>query len=486
MHALTLNLDPSLSPKYLQIAACLRQAVKTGKITAGESLPSSRQLASQLNTNRHTVMTALQELVAQGWLESAERKGYRVAAKLPVEQSQEIEQPVQDVQNQFRWPVNSQISALPQEPAAHQYQYNFAGGMPDVSLFPFDELRSFMRESMTRPDANDLNYGNHQGGQGFLEQAEIYLRRVRGVKDKSLMVVNGSQEALYLIAQVLLKPGDKVAVESLGYRPAWDAFRTTGAELVGIRQHSHGIDVDHLGALITSQKVKLIYLTPLHQYPTTITLPLHERMAIYNLAAKHNVVIIEDDYDHEFHYDSQPLTPLAADDPCGLVIYLSTFSKILFPGCRIGILAVDPALLPYLLNYRRLMNHKPSFLLQDALGRWMRDGGFERHLRKTTKKYHARRDHMMTTLNSLRQQGLPLDCHLPSGGMALWVDVKKDAKALEVYCRKQNIYLVAEQSFHLNPEQDQDRYLRLGYAGMDEAQLSQGLHAMAEFWKRAD
>ena len=482
MNALTLSLDPKISPLYLRIADAFRQAVKSGNLVVGESLPSSRRLANELNTNRHTVMAALQELVAQGWVESLERKGYRVATTLPIDESHRVSERTAQAPQAFQWSIPPNIAALKPELPAHEHEFNFAGGMPDISLFPFDELKSYIRDTLSRPDTRDLNYGNHQGNRSFIQQAETYLRRVRGVTEKELLVVNGSQEALYLVAQVLLQPGDKVAVEALGYRPAWDAFRTTGAELVGIQQHEKGIDVDHLERLFATEPVKLIYLTPLHQYPTTITLPIHERMAIYRLAAKHNVAIIEDDYDHEFHYDSQPLTPMAADDPHGLVIYLSTFSKILFPGCRIGLMAVDKTLMPYLLNFRRLMNHKPNFLLQDALGRWMKEGGFERHLRKTTRRYHQRRDHLVSLISQLKQRGLPIDCQVPSGGMALWLDIKQGARSLQDYCRKRDIYLVAEQQFHLTPEHNQDRFIRLGYAGMTEERLSLGLASIARFW----
>jgi len=295
------------------------------------------------------------------------------------------------------------------------------------------------------------------------------------------MAVNGSQEALYLIAQVLLKKGDKVAVESLGYRPAWNAFQSAGAELLGIRQHSKGIDVLHLAELIETQNVKLIYLTPLHQYPTTVTLPIDERMKIYKLAAEHNVVIVEDDYDHEFHYNSQPLAPLAADDPQGLVIYLASFSKIMFPGCRVGCIAVDGSLLNTLVNYRMMINHKTSPIMQDAIALWMQDGAFERHLRRMTKLYQQRRDSLVALLNTYKTQGIDLDYLLPAGGMALWLDIKDKASELEAYCLQQNIYIQTESQFHLEQKNNQNRFVRLGFAGMSTGDLTNGLSTIFEF-----
>lgn len=478
MKTLTLLLDEQLKPVFLRIAYGLRHAIQTGKLTANEPLPSARKLAEQLGTNRHTIMAAYQELIAQGWVESIERKGYRVAQSLPIEESNHSLSYHPLVEKAFNWDINTDISESSLDKPAHKYRYNFAGGSPDVSLFPFKDFKSYMNESLSRPNFDDLNYGNNAGNNNFIHQVKTYLRRVRSITDKEIIAVNGSQEAIYLIARLLLKSGDKVAVESLGYQPAWNAFKTTGADLVPIQQHDNGIDIKQLEKVFSTTDIKLLYLTPLHQYPTTVTLPIHERMAIYQLATKYNVAILEDDYDHEFHYDCQPLIPLAAEDPLGLVIYLSTFSKIMFPGGRIGFIAVDKALVPAIMRYRSVMNHKPNVLMQDAIGRWMQDGGFERHLRRMSKRYHQRRDHLIQLLNMYKAQGIALDYDLPAGGMSLWLDIKSHAHELEQVCHENDIYLAAEHHFHLDPTKDENRYVRLGYAGLSSDALTAGLHSL--------
>ncbi|WDE05133.1 PLP-dependent aminotransferase family protein [Thalassomonas viridans] len=475
MKDLLLNLNPDIKPYFLRIAAAIRTAITSGQIRPNENLPSARKLAEQLNSNRHTVMAAYQELIAQGWVSSRQRQGYRVAADLPVQGSRKISGAGHVADKTFRWHINPTPQVPQGSMRALDFSYNFAGGLPDIESFPFREFKSYMSDSLTRPDLFGLSYGNNNGDRQFIEQVTTYLRRVRGITDKEIIAVNGSQEALYLISRLLLKPGDKVAVESLGYRPAWNAFKTAGAELLAIRQHSSGIDIDQLESLFKQHKVRLIYLTPLHQYPTTITLPITERLVIYRLAAQYNVAIIEDDYDHEYHYQSQPLTPMAADDPSGLVIYLSTFSKIMFPGARIGFIAVDKSLATDFLNYRSIVNHKPSVLMQSAIGRWMKDGAFERHLRRTSKKYQQRRDNLVAQLNRYRQQGLALDFHQPAGGMALWLDIKQRAAEIEAYARARDVFLLGERHFHLLPENDENRYIRLGFAAMDEQRLNLGL-----------
>ena len=483
MKSLSVTLKPDGQPKYLQIANAIRQAIHHGQLKPGEKLPSVRILANELSCNRHTIMSALQELIAQGWLASVQRKGYIVSKLLPISTSRAVSQSCDSTQR-FNWQINKTPVKGKHNKPAHQYRYNFAGGMPDIDEFPFKQFKYFVNEAVTKVKANQLNYGNVQGSEQFLHHVGTYLRRVRALTDKELVAVNGSQEALYIIAHLLLKPGCKVVVESLGYKPAWQAFESAGGELVSIERTKNGFDLAEVEKLFSQDDVKLIYLTPLHQYPTTYTIPVHQRIALYQLAADYNVAVVEDDYDHEFHYDSQPLAPMAANDPKGLVIYLATFSKIMFPGARTGVMAVDKALLPAILSYRTIMNHKPNSIIQDAIALWIKDGGFERHIRKMAKLYAERRNVLVEFIEKYKKQGLSLDYHLPAGGMALWLDIKIGADKIEYYCQQHDIYLLSEQNFHLNSADNQNRYIRIGFAGMSANKLIQGLTVIFDYLKQ--
>lgn len=485
MQILNLTLEDSTEKLYLKIANAIRQAIKNGNASTGEKLPSARTLAAQLSVNRHTVMSAYHELEAQGWVETKERQGYSVAQTLPIYLSLKSNENLNDVSNKHQWRlVKTENNNLQRQ--ASDYQFNFAGGNPDISLFPFNEFRSYVNEAMSRPQINELNYGNNNGFPAFITEVSTYLRRVRAIANKEIIVVNGSQEALYIISQILLKPGDKVAVESLGYRPAWNALKNAGAELIGVKQTKEGIDVEHLEQLFKQHKLRLLYLTPLHQYPTTTTLPAAQRIKVYQLAQQYNVPIIEDDYDHEFHYDSQPLAPMAATDPAGLVIYLSSFSKIMFPGIRLGIIAVDQSLAAHIVSYRTMINHKANVVLQDAVARWMKDGAFERHLRKATRIYQKRRQCMVETLNSFIAEGIELDFTVPPGGMTLWVNVGGNAEEIAKSAQENNIFLLAEKAFHLESKNDENKFIRLGFAGQSEDQITQGLSRLKPFLNRKD
>ena len=325
MKVLNLTIEGLSKKLYLNIANAIKTSIKSGNVKPLEKLPSARLLAEQLDVNRHTIMAAYNELIAQGWVETRERRGYTVASTLPIYGAITNKELTKPLSTQHKWRIIKPNEAKAQRPASH-YSYNFAGGNPDINIFPFNEFRGYINDALNRPAIKDLNYGDNAGFPPFIQEVATYLRRVRSITDKEIIVVNGTQEALYLIAQILLKKGDKVAVESLGYRPAWKAFENSGATLIGIKQTSQGIDVKHLEQMFKANEIRLLYLTPLHQYPTTTTLPVAERIKVYRLAQHYNIPIIEDDYDHEFHYDSQPLAPMAANDPSGLVIYLSSFS----------------------------------------------------------------------------------------------------------------------------------------------------------------
>lgn len=475
--ALNLEIDQRIKSRYLAIAKAIREAIKNGQLQGNEALPSARLLAEQLNVNRHTIMAAYQELIAEGWIASRQRQGYFVMDVLPVETAIAVnnaKQVAKQSAKPFNWRIVNNPKGKETTPAIDCH-YNFSGGAPDIGLFPFKTFNGYINDAMSRPDISALNYGGHYGFEPFLAQVVVYLRRVRQLTNKTVVAVNGSQEALFLLSKVLLAPGDKVAVEKLGYNPAWSAFRSSDAALIGINQDAQGIDPNHLEQMAKTHQLRLIYLTPLHQYPTTVTLPIARRLQVYAIAAKYGIPIVEDDYDHEFHYRCQPLAPMAADDPEQLVIYLSTFSKIMFPGVRLGFMALDKPLADAIVNYRVITNHKPNVVMQDAVARWMADGAFARHLRKLTRTYEQRRDHMEKCLNQIKQQGLELDYKVPDGGMAMWVKTPLDAAKLAEQGLKKSIYIQTENDFHLNITDSLNRYIRLGFAGMSENNAEQGL-----------
>jgi len=430
-------------------------------------------------------MKSLAELVAEGWIESVQRVGYKVVPSLPIEKSQAQSQTASslvDNNTHINYRFVRSGTQLPTYPA-NDFEYNFSGGQPDLTLFPFDEFKRCMSSVLSRPDAAQLSYGQSAGTPELIDQVKVYLRKSRAITEREIVITNGSQEALFIVAQLLLQRGDKVAVEELGYPPAMSAFSNAGAGLLAVKQDAQGMCPDDLELQILKGNVRLIYLTPLHQYPTTVTLTMNRRMAIYQLASQHNIPIVEDDYDHEFHYRCQPLAPMATEDPAQLVIYLSTFSKIMFPGARIGIMAVSKTMAKAVTEYRLMICHKSNVLMQGALAKWMLSGGFERHLRRTTRVNLQRRDNAISVLKKY-------DCFefdIPDGGMALWVKLKPgteviagepSAELLAKKCQKMGIYFQHEGQYQLNKNRNQDCFIRLGFAGMSENKFAEGIELL--------
>jgi GntR family transcriptional regulator/MocR family aminotransferase len=229
--------------------------------------------------------------------------------------------------------------------------------------------------------------------------------------------------ALNLAARALLRPGDVVAVEQFGYRPAWEAFRAAGAAVVPVPIDADGLDIDALRRLATqTPALRAVYVTPHHQYPTTVTLKAARRMALLALARDERLAIIEDDYDHEFHYDGRPVLPLASADHAGVVVYVGTLSKILAPGLRAGYIVAPPAVLRSVAAIRSLLDIQGDLATEAAIATLIDDGELQRHIARVRRVYANRREILAGSLR--RTFGDGVEFTLAGGGMALWVRLR--------------------------------------------------------------
>lgn len=474
MKALNLSLRDERRALYLRIADAVREAVRGGQVQPGEPLPSTRDLAKVLRAHRHTVMNALDELVAEGWLTASARKSYRVTKALPVQFFA-----VDDKRKNASTIRPHALRIARAAPAAFgarapsAYEHTFRSEAPDLRLFPLAEFKSHLAAALRHFPNKFLDYGDARGHGPLLDALEIYLRRLRAITGRTPIITHGAQEAIFLSAQLLIKPGDTVAVERLGYPPAWAALRAAGAELEALESDEEGLDPDSFERLARRHKIRLLYLTPLHQFPTMVTLPLARRMRIYDIAARHNIPILEDDYDHEFHYRCQPLAPLASNDPAGLVIYVSSFSKLLFPSLRIGFMAVPDSVAEAMTRYRRIITRQNDTIMQDAVARWMGDGGLERHLRRLTRVYEQRRDTMVQCLNAAKAAGHRLSFRVPDGGMAIWLNIFEDAERFAQKAAAAAILVQPESPYQLR--RARATHLRLGFANQSPAEIKTGM-----------
>ncbi|WP_440056585.1 PLP-dependent aminotransferase family protein (plasmid) [Pseudoalteromonas sp. T1lg65] len=480
--AISISTDVQLTQsKHRRLAAILREAIVNGTLKPGEKLPSARDLAILHQINRHTVMNALQNLVSEGWLVAEQRKGYCVNSDLPITASHKTTAPIENVlEKKIKANFATVLTAV-KSPNVFEYQYNFASGMPDIEAFPFAEFRRCLSQACRTTHVQHLHYAEVSGIERLQIQIKEYVRKARNLACEQLLICNGSQEALTLVASAFINPGDGIAMEALGYPPARKAFQRVGARVHAIEQDDKGIKVEALANCLKENNIKLLYLTPLHQYPTSVTLAVPRRMAIYQLCQQYGVFIIEDDYDHEFHYTSPPLQPMAATDPSGIVIYVSTFSKIMFAGARVGYLTARSDVMQQLIAHKQLLNHKNEVLTQLALAIWMEQGGFERHLRRVTKSYAARYKHTERLLIE-QQKSMDVCFNTPQGGMAFWIDCKKDVGNLTVLAKSQSIYVQTEPEFCIEPK-SWNTHIRLGFASQNEQKQQAGIEHLFKIIK---
>jgi GntR family transcriptional regulator/MocR family aminotransferase len=282
--------------------------------------------------------------------------------------------------------------------------------------------------------------------------------------------------ALALTARALLRPGDTVAVEEFGYLPAWEAFRAAGANLVPVPIDRDGIEVDKLKRLASRMPIRAVYVTPHHQYPTTVTLKAARRLALLTLARDQRMAIIEDDYDHEFHYDGRPVLPLASAIHDGLVVYIGTLSKVLAPGLRIGYIVAPPAVLQSAIAIRSLLDIQGDQATEAAVATLLEDGEIQRHVARVRRVYSNRREILA---DSLRKAFVgEVQFTLAPGGMALWVSLNMSVNVEEWACRSLEYgvswFTGRRYAFDGQPKP----FARLSFASLNERELPEAVKRM--------
>jgi GntR family transcriptional regulator/MocR family aminotransferase len=354
---------------------------------------------------------------------------------------------------------------------------SLGGGLVDVRLAPWQDFARAYRRVLARP-SSPLRYGDPRGHAGFRAAIAAMVTASRGVvcEPEQVLVTRGSQMAVALFARSVLRPGDVVAVEALGYPPAWAALREAGAELVPIAVDDRGLVVDALAELARRRRVRAVYVTPHHQYPTTVTLSAAQRIALLALAHRHGIAILEDDYDHEFHYDGRPVLPLASADARGVVVYVGTFSKVLAPGLRTGFVVAPSALIDRMAGARVLVDRQGDHALEAALAELLEEGTLERHIRRVRRIYRARRDAFVDDV--ARLFGDRLTMNVPSGGTAVWAHVRGiDVDAWALAALAAGVPFQSGRRFSLTGTSRS--HARLGFVALSDVERARALRALA-------
>ena len=472
-------------PVYVQIARALAADFTRGRLRVGDALPGARSLAGSLGVHRNTVVAAYAELEAQGWIALEQGRRPRVVAPLAgpprrfAEQAELRTHTPDEVG--FSLP-RGEGELLPPRPRAPLALW---GGVPDVRLLPRALIARAYHRRALRGGRDLWEYTPDPRGHPHLRrELSAMVSRTRGLVATAddVLVTRGSQMAIALLAELLLRPGDVVAVEDPGYAPAWAALRRTGAKLVPIRVDEDGLRVGDLAALLDRTPVRAVYVTPHHQYPTTVMLSPARRLELLELARRRRLAILEDDYDHEFHYEGRPALSLASADRHGVVVYIGSLSKILSPALRLGFVVAPPPLIARLAARRAVFDRQGDLVLEASIADMLEDGGIERHVRRTARVYKGRRDFLVARLDAVF--GERLQVRTPAGGMALWARATFDVEAWQEKAESGGVFFQTARSFTFDGSAP--NVARFGFALRNEAELRRAVAILASSAPPAD
>ncbi|WLT31725.1 PLP-dependent aminotransferase family protein [Geothrix sp. PMB-07] len=453
----------------------MREAIRSGQLAKGQRLPATRVLSVDLGLSRVTVEAAYAQLEAEGYLRRKVGSGTFVAIEAPITSRSRAmtTRPASAIP-----PLSVRGEALvrgggctdPLQPLA------FAAGSPDLRAFPMEVWQKLSQKRLRQDGEALFRYGDPQGYEPLRQALAGYLRQSRGVQcsPEQVLILSSSQQALQLISMLLLDDGDPVWMEEPGYRGAQTVFRAMGAKLIPVPVDEEGLDSDQAPK---GPPPKLIYLTPSRQYPTGVPLSLTRRLALLAYAHQHRAWVVEDDYDSEFQYDHRPLPAMQGLDSHERVLYIGTFSKVLFPSLRLAYMVLPRGLAGKFTAARSVYDGHCAQLPQAIAADFITQGHFAAHIRLMRQLYRSRRDqlrealahrlsHLLTPLNA--SGGLQLTVHLPLGQESR---LTREALRLGVVTPTlSDLYL---------GDSKKDGWV-LGFSALRQEDMTEGIHRLAK------
>ncbi len=470
---------------HLQITNKVIEEIQRGRLLPGTVLPGTRLLAKNLNVNRKTVIQAYDELIAQGWLSTEHKRGTFVAPDIPSFKHEQSH--TQLPQENMRAPQYKMYGEplIYEDAIPSDNIINFDDGIPDTRLIPFEIFyRAFRHALIASSRSNRLAYSDPRGT-FTLRQAianMVNIERSLNADVENVCIVRGTQMGIFLAARLVSKSGDTVIVENLCYPPARMAFQSTGANVVGVAIDRRGLIPEEVEAICKNGNVRAVYLTAHHQFPTTVMMPADRRLKLLLLAEKYNFVIIEDDYDHEFHFTHRPMMPIASMDYGERVIYVGSMSKVLAPGLRIGYIVAHAEVIDRCAADIMLIDRQGSNVTELAVAELLESGEIKRHIRRTVLVYNERR----LLLSKLIKQHLDkyVSFVVPDGGLAMWLTVHDmvDIDALVEEALKYEVRILAGSLFSEGNTKVQG--IRLGYGNLNDAELTTGVERLKRAFEK--
>ena len=487
---LAIALDSRLpQPLHQQIYEELRRAILTGRLLPRQKIPSTRSLAKSLGISRTTVTQSYEQLLSEGYLQTIIGSGTYVCAQLPDDLLHSVPVITDEKHNASPIQLSQQGTRLTKTLFSLQTEVNttisFRYGRPALKDFP-RKLWSKLLSRHCKADLDWLDYATDFQGYLPLRQAIAhYLARARAIKcdRKQIIITNGTQQALDLVMRLLVDPGDSIAMEDPGYLSARRVFLSHGVNLLPVPVDDSGLMVEKL-ANSDGERIRMVYVTPSHQFPTGSTLSLPRRLELLLWAQQHDALILEDDYDSEYRYGDRPIPALQGLDQSNCVIYIGTFSKVLFPSLRIGYLVVPPHLVSLFAQVKWLSDRQLPTLEQKVLAEFIADGYLESHIRKMRSLYDQRRQVLVQALNT--HFGEQVTIFGENAGIHIMVkfDTHLSDETIIERAEAVEVGLMSARSSYLN-SWSQGEFI-FGYAELDEMQIQEGIGRLVEVFGVAD
>ncbi|RYF24561.1 MAG: PLP-dependent aminotransferase family protein [Flavobacteriales bacterium] len=458
---------------YLQLVFEFIKAIQTGYLPEGTKLPGTRILCKLLSVNRNTLIKAFDDLQLQGFIEILPNKGTFILSN-----QKQIKEPKAKIVLESKSDFQFKRSLILEDPTeTSNLNYKFNDGLPDLRLTQTDVLAKLYVAKLKRKNAA-VN-GQMQLTQShaeFKSHFSNFLNVTRGLRISAFNIITTSSQevSLYLAIKVLISHGDKVVVASPSFYQSNMTLLASGAEIITIPVDDEGISVEHLKQVCNSQPVRMLYLTSNYHYPTTICLSAKRRMEVLELANIYGFIILEDDYDYDFHHDHNPVLPLAAVNPNANVIYIGSFSRALPAGFGYGFITGPPAFIRELEKHQRILEPNIDVIKEQVLTNWLQDGEVHRLAKKNRKIYSERRDHFVLLLNEHLKDSIRFK--IPARGLAIWVEWLAEFSLVKFkhICEKAGLFLpqnILYQTKNL-------RATRLGFGSLTEDEMEKTIQIL--------
>ncbi len=463
-------------PLFRQVYQEMRQAILSGTLGAGERLPSTRDLAEQLGISRTVAVLAYEHLLAEGFVAGRGGSGTYVSDGLAGNAAPGTRRLARLRLSRFGNTVAASMATVDtplQRPVMPRY--NFIYGRSDLETFPFALWRRMLIRQARKGSTRQFDYGSALGNAELRAAICAHLRRSRAVicDPSQVIIVNGSQQALDLVMRVLVDPGDPVAIEDPQYDGVREALRAAGAKLRPVPVDREGLDPAQL-----PDDAGMVFVTPSHQFPTGAILSLDRRLALLKWARRRNAVIIEDDYDGEFHYEGRPLESLQGLDREGRIVYIGTFSRTVFPALRIGYLIAPASLVAAFTAAKWLSDLHSASLEQQTLAEFISGGMYERHLRRLRRKNTARRAALLDAVKKYLGDRVEVTGDGAGAQVVLWPRKHVSEKAVIAAAAKRGVGIYG--ITHCFLRRPSRTGFLLGYARLTESEIREGIRLLGE------